>query len=236
MPRRERGVNAQTCLSAVLPIALAGLGHHSGVQYFQFHGFAAEGTRIDHTVQEAVGHAPLLLSAMQRDRLVVEPDYPAAALLMVAIDETDNIIDRHLVAAETAPRLLANPDVGAIEIDGRVRNQPALLRGGIKDDCLFAPQLENLAGVGPIRRRIEILDGLPNAQPRLDGDHPSWLVQDAIDGGPQTVKIKRGCAAESSDCFGEIHGRVATAAGPQRLDGCQESKYYKVRNRHQNIG
>ena len=56
------------------------------------------------------------MATVQRDRLVIEPDNPAATLLMVAIEETDDVTDRHLIAAEPLGWLFADLDVGTLAI------------------------------------------------------------------------------------------------------------------------
>lgn len=116
-------------------------------------------------MQQAVCDAPLLLPADQRDCLVVEPDNPAASLLMVAIDEANQVTDRHLVSSQTLYWLFPDFDVGAVEVDGHVRNQPALLGGQIEDNRLLAPQLDNLSLMGSISWWVKIFDGLANVEP-----------------------------------------------------------------------
>ena len=66
--------------------------------------------------------------------------------------------------------------------------------------------------MGAIRLRIEILDGLADAEPGPHGVHPPRLVEDAIDGSPQAVQIKGGSLVEGGDCLGEIHGVVIVVA------------------------
>jgi len=93
-------------------IALGCVRLTSGVQDLQFQRVAVEDAGIDHPMQQAVGYAPLLMPAMQRDRLVVEPDNTAASLLTIAIEETGDVTDSHCIAAQTRAqnnRIAASP-------------------------------------------------------------------------------------------------------------------------------
>lgn len=149
---------------------------------------------------------------MHGDRLVVEPDNPAAAFLPFAIEESDKLTDGHLISPKPLFGLFADFDVGTVEIDCCVRNQPALLGGMIKDHRLLAPEFEYLALVRTIRRRIEILDALTDTQPRANGVHPSGLIQDAINGGAQAVQLEGGGAVEGRGSVGEVHGLLGLVA------------------------
>ena len=98
VPLRKRRANDQEYLSPVLPIPLGRIGLTLGIQGIQYQRFAVEDAGIDHPMQQAVGNAPLLMPTMQCDCLVVEPNNPAATLLMIAIEEADNVTDSHLIA------------------------------------------------------------------------------------------------------------------------------------------
>lgn len=106
-------------------------------------------------------------------------------------------------------------DVGTVEVDGCVRNQPAPLGSRIEDHRLLAPEFEYLALVRTIRRRIEVVDALTDTQPRANGVHPSGLIQDAIDGGAQPVQLEGGSAVEGRDGVGEVHALLRLVALPQ---------------------
>jgi hypothetical protein len=89
----------------------------------------------------------LLPCAIEGNGLVVEADDAAAARLLVAADEADAIADGQLVAAQALARLLADPDVGTVEIDRGIRDQPALPGGGVEHQGLLAPQLFSCARI-----------------------------------------------------------------------------------------
>jgi hypothetical protein len=94
----------------------------------------------------------LLPCAIEGNGLVVEADDAAdaaAARLLVAADEADAIADGQLVAAQAQAlaRLLADPDVGTVEIDRGIRDQPALPGGGVEHQGLLAPQLFSCARI-----------------------------------------------------------------------------------------
>ncbi|MCK6409694.1 MAG: hypothetical protein L6Q70_10930 [Thauera sp.] len=89
----------------------------------------------------------MLPCAIEGNGLVVEADDAAAARLLVAADEADAIADGQLVAAQALARLLADPDVGTVEIDRGIRDQPALPGGGVEHQGLLAPQLFSCARI-----------------------------------------------------------------------------------------
>ena len=156
-------------------------------------------------MEQGIGYAPLLPTAHQGDRLIVQPQDLPATLLMVAIHEPDNIPDGDFIPPKALPGLLADLDICAIKVDGRVRNQPAFLRGKIENDRLLASQLQYLTLLGTVRGRVEILDGLADPQPRANGIHPARLIKDTINGGSQTKELKGRGAVEGSNSFGEFH-------------------------------
>lgn len=204
-PLRKRDAKAHVAFPAALLILAGVFRVSAGVRDVEFQRFAAEGTALDHAVQQCVRDAPLLLATEQRDRFVVEPDDPAVPFLLVSIEEADDITDRHSVASESLHWLFANLDIGAVKIDGGVGNQPAFLCDEVKHHRLLATQLQYLALMGAIGLRIEILDGLATTKSGPDRIHPSGLVQDTINGGPQTIQFEGGCVVEGGEDGREVH-------------------------------
>ncbi len=102
--------------------------------------------------------------------------------------------------------MLANLDIGTIQIDRRVVDKPALLRLEIKDDSLLATHLQQLPLEGTIGLRVEIFDALSDAQLRSNGSHPARLVEDTINGGPKTEEIEGRSLVERGKNIRIVHG------------------------------
>jgi hypothetical protein len=83
----------------------------------KFQHIARRGTGVNDAMEQTIGNAPLLLATHQADGFVIEPQYPAAALLMVAIDEPDHVTDSDFVATQSPLGLFPDFDISAIEVD-----------------------------------------------------------------------------------------------------------------------
>ena len=156
-PRRKREANVHTCLLEALLIARR---IDCVVPEIKFQQFSRCGTAVNDTMEQSIGHAPLLFAAHQSDGFVIEPQNLPAALLQVAIQEADHITDGDFIAPKSLTGLLPDFDIGPIKVDGRVGNQPTFLRSKIKNHRLLASQLHYLTLLGTIRSGIEILDRL----------------------------------------------------------------------------
>ena len=68
-------------------------------------------------MEQTIGNAPLLRAAHQGDGLVIQSQYPTAALLMVAIHETNHVTDTDFVATQSLPGFFTNFNICPIEDD-----------------------------------------------------------------------------------------------------------------------
>jgi hypothetical protein len=125
--------------------------------------------------------------------------------LLAPVKKTHHIAYRHGVSAQSLFGLLPYFDIGTVEVDCRIGNQPPLLRRLIENDCLLAAKLEKLAALGSIGLRIEVIDGLTNPEARLHGCHPSRLIKNAINGCPQTIQVKCGGLGKTGNGFRIVH-------------------------------
>ena len=87
-------------------------------------------SRVNDAMEQAIGDAPLLSAAHQGDGFVIQPQYPTATLLMVAIQETNHITDGDFVTPKSVPGLFTYFDIRPLKVDGSIRNQPDVLCGG----------------------------------------------------------------------------------------------------------
>ncbi len=147
--------------------------------------------RIHYAMQELVSHPPLAVAALQRYRLVVQTKDAPGSLLLIAIYKAHDLADGNLVSTQTL--LLVFPDlhIGVVEIDRRIRNDPAPGIVQIQDDRVLAAHFKDAAAPERIGLRIKILDLLPYTQPGLNGQQPSRFIKHAVDGRAQSKKLKR---------------------------------------------
>ena len=66
------------------------------------------------------------MANLKRDGLVVETQNLPAALLLVAIDKTDDIADGNRLPAQPLLGLLTDFDIRAVQVDRGVGDQPTL--------------------------------------------------------------------------------------------------------------
>ncbi len=157
-------------------------------------------------MQEGICDAPALPIAQYRDSLVVQAGDLAAALSAISILEADDIAHRDFLSTEALCRPLSNVDVGTIEVDGGIVDEPALRRFRLQHHQLRATHLQDQAGAQSIFAGIEKLDALAALELPRDRRNPVRISQQAVDGRPQTVKLKRRGLIERVEDAGEIHG------------------------------
>ena len=121
--------------------------------------------------------------ALQGHRLVVETDDFAGTLLLVAVDKTNHITQRHFVAAQPLRFLLSNLHVGTVQVDRCIGQNPAHRILQVQHDDLFAAHLQHLPAFECVGPQIEILHRLTHFQTGLYGLQPTRLVQSAVNRG-----------------------------------------------------
>lgn len=75
-------------------------------------------------MEKGVGDTPLLSVAIEGDGLVVESYDLAAALMVLLIQESDGIADRHFISTQALLRCFAHADIDTIDVDGGIGEPP----------------------------------------------------------------------------------------------------------------
>ena len=75
-------------------------------------------------MEKGVGDTPLLSVAVEGDGLVVESHDLATALMVLVVQESDGIADRHFIATQALLLCFAHADIDSIDVDGRIGEPP----------------------------------------------------------------------------------------------------------------
>lgn len=161
---------------------------------------------LDNPMQKGIRDAPLLIVTDQRHCLIVETNDLATSLVLIPIDEPNYLTYGDLIAAQTLLWLFSNLDIGAIQIDGGVGNQPTSPVFLIQDDRLFSAHLKNLALPQRIGLRIEILNRAADLYAGLHRQHPTRLIQHSIYRCAHSVEFKRRSSVQGFQDVREVHG------------------------------
>lgn len=86
----------------------------------------------------------------------------------------------------TLPGFLADFNIRAIRLMAAYEVSQRFCVASSRTTVCLRP-LQHLTLLRAVRGRIEILNGLADAQPGANGIRPARLIQDAINGGTQTV-------------------------------------------------
>lgn len=138
------GGGADEPIMALAVLTVAVLFNHDfslAIENTQFWKIAIAGTGLHNPVQQRIGDAPLLMTNLKRDRLAIKAQDLPTALLPITINEPNDISDGNRLPAQSLIGLLTDFDIGAVQVDRGVGDQPALLGFHIEDDGLLAARL-----------------------------------------------------------------------------------------------
>ena len=101
--------------------------------------------------------------------------------------------------------IVPDADIDAIQIDGRVGDQPVLAGIRFANQHFLGSELPNLGRTKLVGSGIEIFDLLADAQLRANGDEPFGIGQYAINCRAQTIELEAGGLVHGIEQRREFH-------------------------------